>query len=103
MKSLTEIYDLAQNLNEEAHRLAWDTWVAADELMESDDDADWETAEVMREEASEEQAAHFRDLFWDLDKEDQVAVIHWLKEDTDFRDEFSTWFGEQEFDEEFES
>lgn len=101
MKTLTEIYNLAENLNEEAHNLAWDSWVAADELMESDNEDDWEAAEEMREDASLEQAGHFRDLFWDLEEEDQAAITHWLKEDADFKDQFSMWFGEQEFADEF--
>lgn len=101
MKTLEETYDLAQNLNEEAHSLAWDTWVQADELEESEDEDDWTAAEEMREEASLEQAEHFRDLYYDLSEEEQSSIKHWLKEDEDFKEEFSMWFGEEEFENEF--
>jgi hypothetical protein len=103
MKTLTEVYDLIETMNEEAHQEAYDSWAAADELMESDDEDDWETAEEMREDASSEQAGYFREAYWDLDKEDQEAIKHWLKEDPDFREEFVVWFGEEEFIDEFES
>lgn len=52
MLTLDETWDLARNLNEEAHGYAWDTWVEADNLMNSDDEADWEEAESKQEEAS---------------------------------------------------
>lgn len=98
MKTLDETYNLAQSLNEEAHHLAWDTWVQADELEESENEDDWSAAEEMREEASLEQAEHFRDLYYDLSEEEQTAISHWLKEDEDFKEEFAMWFGEEEFD-----
>lgn len=101
MKTLEEVYELAQNLNEDAHGYAWDTWVEADELQESEDESDWELAEEKRELASLEQAEHFRDLYYDLSEEEQSAIKHWLKEDEDFKEEFSMWFGEEEFENEF--
>ena len=101
MKTLEEAWNLIESLNEEAHGLAWDIWVAADELNESEDEDDWTTAEEMREEASIEQAGYFRDLYYDLDEEDQEAIKVYLKEDDSFREEFSMWFGEEEFNNEF--
>ena len=102
MKTLDDVYDLAQSLNEEAHALAWDTWIAADELEDSEDEEDWTAAESMREEASLEQSGHFRDLYNDLDAADQQAIKHWLTEDESFKEEFSIWFGEQEFKDKFD-
>ena len=101
MLTLEETWNIARDLNEDAHGYTWDTWVEADELMESDEEEDWETAEDIKEQASLEQAEHFRDLYYDLSEEEQAAIKHWLKEDEDFRDEFSMWFGEEEFENEF--
>lgn len=103
MKTLQEILNLIEDLNEEAHRLAWDSWVAADELMESGDEDDWEIAEDLRHDASMEQASYFRDLYYELAESDKEAIVHWLKEDQDLKDEFSVWFGEEEFEHEFDS
>jgi hypothetical protein len=102
MKTLDEIWALAESLNEDAHSEAWDSWIAADEMEDSDEDEDGTTAEQLREEASDEQAGYFRDSYWDLGEEDQVAIKHWLKEDESFRDQFSTWFGYDAFEEEFD-
>ena len=101
MLTLDETWDLARNLNEEAHGYAWDTWVEADNLMDSDDEADWEEAESKREEASQEQASHFRDLYRALSPDQQSAISHWLKESAEFQEEFQTWFSEEEFGDEF--
>lgn len=101
MKTLEEIYNLAQDLNEEAHGMAWDIWVEADELQESEDESDWEIAEDKREQASIEQSGYFRDLYYDLSEEEQSAIKYWLKNDEDFAEEFSIWFGEEEFANQF--
>lgn len=98
MRTLEETYDLVQNLNDEAHGRVWDTWVEADELEESEDESDWELAEEKRDEASLVQAECFRDLYYDLSQADQEAIAHWLKHDESFKEEFSMWFGEEEFE-----
>ena len=103
MKTLEEIYELVESLNEDAHGLAWGTWVSADELSESEDEDDWITAEEIREEASIEQAEHFRDLYYDLEEEERTAIQHYLKEDESFREDFAMWFGEEAFNDEFGS
>ena len=103
MKTLEEIWGLVESLNEEAHSEAWDSWIAADELEDSDaeEDENGLTAEELREEASNEQAEYFRQSYWELSDDDREAIIHWLKEDEGFRDEFSSWFGHTAFDDEF--
>ncbi len=102
MKTLDEVKSLIENLNEEAHEGAWDSWVAADELENhGEDDDDLIRAEEMREEASDEQAGYFRDGFDDLDESDRAAVIHWLGIDDDFKDQFKAYFGEDAFEESF--
>lgn len=103
MKTLQEVWELIESLNEEAHAQSWDTWIAADELEESDDEDDWTTAEEMREDASKEQASYFRELYYELDEEEQTAIKHYLKEDEAFKEEFSMWFGEEEFEDEFDT
>ena len=101
MKTLDEIFDIIESLNDEAHSDAWDSWVAADEMAENDDDESYEMAENMREEASDEQAEYFRDAYYSLEEEDQEAIKHWLKEDESFKEQLQDWFGHEEFDEEF--
>ena len=101
MKTLDEVFDLAESLNEEAHSEAWDSWIAADEMAENDDDESYEKAENMREEASDEQAEYFRDAYCGLEEQDQEAIAHWLKADESFKEQFRDWFGHKEFDEEF--
>lgn len=102
MKTLEEIFDLIETMNEEAHQEAMDSWVAADELMESDDEDDWNTAEEMREDASAEQASYFRESYWMMAEEDREAINHWLKEDSDFKEQFVMYFGEEEFGNQFD-
>jgi hypothetical protein len=97
MKTIEEAWNIIESLNDDAHNQAWDTWIEADELMESDDESDWEVAEDLREQASLEQAEYFRDSWYDLSEEDQEVVKHWLDHDEDFREQFSTYFGEEEF------
>ena len=101
MKTLDEVWSLAESLNEDAHSQAWDSWIAADAMEDDEDDEDGTTAEQLREEASDAQAGYFRDYYWDLSEEDQTAIKHWLREDESFRDQFSTWFGYDAFEEEF--
>ena len=97
-----EAYDIIVNINETAHQRAWDTWVEADTLMESEDEDDWETAEEIREQASQEQAEYFREEFDDLEEETREAVIHYVNTDEDFKEEFSMWYGEDEFTADFD-
>jgi hypothetical protein len=101
MKTLEEAWHIIEALNGDAHDQAYDTWAAADELSESDDEDDWETAEVMREEASLEQAGYFREYYDDLDNEERSAIEHWLQNDEDFKEQFAVYYGEEEFKNEF--
>jgi len=101
MKTLDEAWAIAEGINEEAHGMAWDTWIEADELQDSDDENDWELAESKREEASDEQAGYFRDEFECLTDEDREAVEHWLAADESFREQFRDWYGRDEFDDNF--
>ena len=101
MKTLDEAFELIEALNEEAHGMAWDTWIEADELEESDDEDDWSKAEAKREEASDEQAGYFRDEFDGLEDEDREAVNHWLGNDESFREQFRDWYGRDDFDDEY--
>lgn len=103
MKTIEEAWNIIESLNDDAHNQAWDTWIEADELMESDDEDDWETAEDLREQASLEQAEYFRDSWYDLSEEDQETVKYWLDNDEDFREQFATYFGQEEFENEFGS
>ena len=103
MKTLQEVYDIIDYINEEAHQFAWDKWVLADELMESDDDNDLEEAENLREEASQEQAGYFRDRYYDLEEDDITAITHYLKEDQEFKETFAMYFGEEQFEEDFDN
>ena len=98
---LDEAWEIIESLNEEAHRLSWDSWIEADEMADSDEEDGDVTAEQLREEASLEQAGYFRDEFWDLDDEDRDAINHWLKEDESFKEQFRDWFGHEEFDDEY--
>jgi hypothetical protein len=101
MKTLDEAFDLIEALNEEAHGMAWDTWIEADELEDSEDEDDWTKAEAKREEASDEQAGYFRDEFDGLEDEDRVTIEHWLDADELFREQFRDWYGRDEFDDEY--
>ena len=101
MKTLEEILELVESLNEEAHSDAWDSWVAAELMEDSDEDDDGSAAEQLREEASVEQAGYFRQGYWASSEDDQEAIKHWLKEDESFKDQFSSWFGYDAFENEF--
>jgi len=101
MKTLDEAWQIIEAVNEEAHEQSWDSWIAADEMADSDEDEDGTTAEQMREDASLEQAEYFRNGLWDLSAEDREAVDHWLQADESFREQFRDWFGHDEFDDEY--
>ncbi len=101
MKTLAEVWEIIEELNGDAHDSAYDTWAAADELSESEDEDDWETAEVLREEASLEQASYFRESYYELEPSDQEDIKYWLQEDNDLREQFAVYFGEEEFGNEF--
>ena len=101
MKTLEEIYSIIQNLNEDAYSEAWDTWAEADRLEEEGDEDEEVTADDMREQASIEQSEYFRDLFHNLDQDDIAAVKHWIKNDDAFKEEFSAWYGYEEFENDF--
>jgi hypothetical protein len=101
MKTLEDTWAIIEGLNEEAHGMAWNTWIEADELQDSEDEDDWELAEGKREEASDEQAGYFRDEFECLEDEDRAAVDHWVDADESFREQFRDWYGHDEFDDEY--
>lgn len=96
MKTLEEIYDLIQTVNDRAHVEAWDSWTAADA------EEDYELAEELREDASSEQSNWFRTFYWQLSDEDRGAIAYWLKNDADFAEEFKVWYDPDVFDEEIE-
>ena len=101
MKTLDEVFELIEGMNEEAHSDAWDSWIEADEMADSDDEDADTNAEEMREDASDEQAGYFRQGYWALSEEDQGAIQHWFQDES-FKDQFRDWFGRDAFDEEFE-
>ena len=104
MKTLDEILDLISEMNEEAHDYSWGKWEYADELENyAETEQDFEAAEERREAASEAQASYFRDLYFKLDETIQNSIRHWLDKNTEFRDEFAMFFGEEQFENEFES
>ena len=96
MQTLDEVYNIIQNINEEAHQEAWDDWIAADN--EEDDDL----AEELREDASNIQKSSFRTLYWQLPEEDRKAVLYWIIKDKDFSEEFKDWYDPDVFDEEID-
>ena len=100
--SKDEAYSIISNLNEEAHSMAWDSWVEADELGDSDDEEDWSRAEEIREEASAEQAGYFRSDFNNLPQDQQDDIWQWAKKDEDFAEDFKAWYGQEEFEEHLE-
>jgi hypothetical protein len=81
MLTLGEAYDIICDLNEEAHSATYDDWEAA-----GDD-------EELLEEASELQAAEFREAFQVLDQEAQESILYWEKNDPEFAEEFNMWWG----------
>lgn len=96
-----QAYDIIQDINELAHGESWDTWAEADRLSDSDEEEDWEAAEEMREAASAEQAEYFREEFHNLDEDTQAAILHYVDTDEEFRNEFVSWYGEDDYDADF--
>jgi len=85
-----ELLSKLADLNEEAHQSAMATWLKADRLEEAGLDL---PAEDKREEASEEQAEYFEELFNQLSEEEQEAVWHYVETNPDgFGDEFYQWY-----------
>ena len=85
-----ELMSKLADLNEEAHQSAMATWLKADRLEEAGLDL---PAEDKREEASEEQAEYFEELFNQLSEEEQEAVWHYVETNPDgFGDEFYQWY-----------
>lgn len=85
-----QAYDIIFNLNEQAHELAWDNWVLADE------EEDEEIAETLREDASIVQQGHFQELFYDtLDDDVQEDIWHYASTDKTFEEDFLGWFGDE--------
>lgn len=104
MKSLDEILNLINEMNEEAHDYSWGEWEYADELEDSaETEQDFEAAEEQREAASEVQASYFRNQYFELDETMQNSIRYWLRENIEFRNEFAMFFGEAQFENEFES
>lgn len=101
MKTIDHAYEIIERLNEDAHDEAFSSWIAADELMESDDEDDWETAAEMREDASIEQATYFRENYHAASTDDREVIEYWLEEDEEFREQFRDWYGHDQFDEDF--
>lgn len=102
MITLSEAYDIISSINDKAHHRAWDTWLEADMLTDSDNEEDWETAEEIREQASQEQAEYFREEFDSLDEETKNAIINYVNTEEEFKEEFSMWYGEEEFSADFD-
>ena len=76
-------YEIISDLNEQAHQLAWDHWIKADEADDED----------LREEASDIQRAHFKELMDFLSDEDYNAIMYYRREDEQFKDDFDCWYG----------
>jgi hypothetical protein len=89
MISRDEAYEIICDLNEEAHSAAYEDWVAADECEDEDE------AEELREDASYQQSIEFREAFQTLDPESQEAILHYVKIDADFAEEFNMWWGKE--------
>jgi len=92
MKTREEAYEIICDLNEEAHAATYDEWEEAEAMEDEDPDM----AEEMREDASYNQAREFREAFQVLMPEDQEAVLHYVKHDEDFAEEFNAWWGEED-------
>jgi hypothetical protein len=88
MLSREDAYEIICDLNEEAHSATYEDWAAADECEDEDE------AEELREDASYQQAIEFREAFQTLDPESQEAILHYVKVDEDFAEEFNAWWGE---------
>lgn len=89
MISIDEAWNIIEDINNEAHSCAWDSWIAADEM-------DDEEAEEQRDAASLEQREYFQEMFNNLDEQTQEDIIQHAKNDPDFRDQFECYYGELE-------
>ena len=80
-----------EDINEDAHQYAMETWLEADSLEEENL---LDEAEEKREEASEEQAVYFKEMFESkLTGEEKQAVWHYVKTDKEyFADQFYQWY-----------
>lgn len=81
MITIDEAYDIINDINDRAHDLAWDSW------EEAGDD------EYLREEASDEQAAHFNDMFNELSEDQRQSIYHYAEIDESFAMDFNCWNG----------
>jgi len=96
MKTLEQVYDIVEGINEAAYGRAFDAWMAAD--AEDDEEA----AEELRDQASAQQSDWFRHSYWSLSEEDRRAVVYWIIKDPDFADQFKDWYDPDAFDEEID-
>lgn len=88
MKTLDETIDLMETMNGTAYDVVYDSWLIADVAEKRGEDA-----EILREEASEEQQEVFRDEFADLSEDDKESIRQWYMRDKDFREQFETYYG----------
>ncbi|MDB0033996.1 hypothetical protein N9E52_02515 [Alphaproteobacteria bacterium] len=91
MRTKKEVYNLISDLNDEAHSLAWDTWVRSDNLMNSENEDDWTRAEEVKEQASEEQARYFREM---LGRHPGLLeeAKKYAEQDEDFNMDWEAWY-----------
>lgn len=97
-----EALEIITELNEDAHARAYDTWLEADALGDSDDEEDWARAEEIREDASYEQAGYFRADFHNLPQDEQDSIWQYALEDDDFAEDFKAWYGHEAYEEKLE-
>jgi hypothetical protein len=97
MITLEQTWHLIESINNRAHERSQEYWTEADELDESEDEADWCQADAMREEAKMYQSSYFRDGYHELTLEQQQNIQHWIQHDADFRKQFEIYFGEEDF------
>ena len=83
MKTLEETINLMEQMNDNAHDIALDSWLIADQ----------EDDEELREDASAEQQEYFREEYADLTDEEQESIRQWYMRDKDFREQFETYYG----------
>jgi len=87
-----ELMGKLEDINEESHQCAMETWLEADRL---EDEELQDEAENKREEASDEQAKYFLDLFdSELTDEEKEAVWKCVENDSEFADQFYQWYRE---------
>ena len=81
MRTKDEVYNIICELNEDAHSEAYDSWTKADE----------EDSEELREEASETQAWHFRDMLEQYPGLLEEAK-HYAQQDDEFNMDWEAWY-----------